>query len=97
MITADSHKKFVPCITDAFTKYAVVIAIASKDAEMVVDAIYRDWYSKIRILAQILMDGGKEFVNKLLAERTSEMQCSRRGFQKDRQEVPSIFRGRHYT
>jgi hypothetical protein len=31
MVTADSHKKFVLCITDAFTKYAVVIAIASKD------------------------------------------------------------------
>ncbi len=39
-ITADSHKKFVLCITDAFTKYAVLTAIASKDAEMVADAIY---------------------------------------------------------
>jgi hypothetical protein len=44
MITADSHKKFVLCITDAFTKYAVVTAIASKDAEMVANAIYRDWF-----------------------------------------------------
>jgi hypothetical protein len=28
MIIADSNKKFVLCITDAFTKYAVVTAIA---------------------------------------------------------------------
>jgi hypothetical protein len=39
MITADSHKKFVLCITDAFPKYAVVTTIASKDAETVADSI----------------------------------------------------------
>jgi Integrase core domain len=68
MITADCNKKFVLCITDAFTKYTVVTAIASKDAEMVANAIYRDWFSKFRIPAQIHMDGGKEFINKLSAE-----------------------------
>ncbi len=68
MITADSNKKFVLCITDAFTKYAVVTAIASKDAETVADAIYRDWFSKFRIPAQIHTDGGKEFINKLSEE-----------------------------
>jgi hypothetical protein len=35
MLTADSNKKFVLCITDAFTKYAVVTAIANKEAETV--------------------------------------------------------------
>jgi hypothetical protein len=68
MITADSNKKFVLCITDAFTKYAVVTAIASKDAETVADAIYADWFSKFRISAQIHIDGGKEFINKLSAK-----------------------------
>jgi hypothetical protein len=68
MITADSNKKFVLCITDAFSKYAVVTEIASKDTEMVADAIYRDWFSKFGIPAQIHTDGGKEFVNKLSAE-----------------------------
>jgi hypothetical protein len=65
MITADSNKR---CIMDAFTKYAVVTAIASKDAETVADAIYRDWFSKLGIPAQIHTDGGKEFVNKLSEE-----------------------------
>jgi hypothetical protein len=67
MITADSNKKFVLCITDAFTKYAVVTAIANKETEMVVDAIYRDWFSKFGIPAQIHTYRGKEF-NKLLEE-----------------------------
>jgi len=48
--------------------YAVVTAIASKDAETVADAIYRDWFSKFRIPVQINTDGGKEFVNKLSEE-----------------------------
>jgi hypothetical protein len=39
----------------------MVTAIASKDAET-------DWFLKFRIPAQIHMDGGKEFVNKLSAE-----------------------------
>jgi transposase InsO family protein len=68
MITADSNKTFVLCITDAFTKYAVVTAIASKDAETVADAIYRDWFSKFGIPAQMHTDSGKEFVNKLSVE-----------------------------
>jgi transposase InsO family protein len=68
MLTADSNKKFVLCITDAFTKYAVVTAIANKEAETVVDAIYIDWFAKFGISVQIHTDGGKDFVNKLSAE-----------------------------
>jgi IS30 family transposase len=68
MITADNNKKFVLCITDAFTKYTVVTVIASKDAVTVANAIYRDWLSKFGILAQIHTDRGKEFVNKLSEE-----------------------------
>jgi hypothetical protein len=68
MITADSYKKFVLCITNAFTKYSVVTAIANKDAEAVADAICRKWFSKFGIPAQFCMDGGKEFVNKLSTE-----------------------------
>ncbi len=36
--------------------------------EMVADAIYRDWFAKFGILAQIHMESGKEFVNKLSEE-----------------------------
>ncbi len=61
-------KTFVQCITDAFTKYAVVMAIANKDAETVADAVYKEWFSKFRFPAQIHTDGGKEFVNKLSVE-----------------------------
>jgi len=68
MITADSNKKFVLCITNAFTKYAVVTVIANKDAETVADALYKEWFSKFDIPAQMHTDGSKEFVNKLSAD-----------------------------
>jgi hypothetical protein len=76
MITVDSNKKFVLCITDGFTKYAVVTAIASKDAETVADAIYKDWFSKFRIPAQIHTGGGKEFVNKLSEDLRHSLKSS---------------------
>ncbi len=68
MLTPDSNKKFVLCITYAFTKYTVVTAIANKEAETVADAIFKDWFAKFGIPVQIHTDGGKEFVNKLTAE-----------------------------
>jgi Integrase core domain len=67
MLTADSNKKFVLCIMVAFTKYAAVTAIANKEAETVANAIFKDWFAKFGIPAQIHTDGGKEFVNKLSA------------------------------
>ncbi len=60
MLTADSNKKFVLCITDAFTKYAVVTAIANKEAETVADAIYRDWFAKFGILINSLYSTGAD-------------------------------------
>jgi hypothetical protein len=68
MITANSNKTFVLCITDAFTKYAVVTVIENKNAETVADAIYKERFSKFVIPAQIHTDREKEFVNKLAAE-----------------------------
>jgi len=51
MITVDSNKIFVLCITDFFTKCTVVTAIANKDAKTVTDAIYMEWFSKFGIPA----------------------------------------------
>jgi hypothetical protein len=68
MLTADSNKKFVLCITEAFTKYATVTVIPNKIAETVAEVIFKERFCKFRIPAQEHTDGGKEFVNKLSAE-----------------------------
>jgi hypothetical protein len=75
MVDANRKSAYILCMTDAFTKYAVVTSIPNKDAQTVAKAIFEQWFCKFGIPAQIHTDGGKEFVNKLLTDvRTT--QCS---------------------
>jgi RNase H-like domain found in reverse transcriptase/Integrase zinc binding domain/Reverse transcriptase (RNA-dependent DNA polymerase) len=60
--------KYILCVTDAFTKYALVTAIENKEAETVAKANFSEWFCKFGIPAQIHTDSGKEFINKLLKE-----------------------------
>jgi hypothetical protein len=68
MLAAGRQHKYILCITDAFTKYALVTAIENKEAETVAKAIFNKWFCKFGIPVQIHTDGGKEFVNKLSNE-----------------------------
>jgi transposase InsO family protein len=68
MLAAGRQHKYILCITDAFTKYAMVTAVENKEAETVAKAIFSEWFCKFGIPAQIHTDGGKEFVNKLSNE-----------------------------
>jgi len=68
MLGTDKKSAYILCITDAFTKYAVVTKIDNKNAEAVARAIFNNWFCKFGIPAQVHTDGGKEFVNKLSAE-----------------------------
>jgi hypothetical protein len=79
MLTADSNKKIVLCITDTFTKYAVVTSIQNKNAETVAHAIFKEWFCKFGIPAQIHTNSGKEFVNKFSAEMMELMNVSHTG------------------
>ncbi len=53
---------------DAFTKYAVVTAIANKEADMVADTIYRDWFANLEFRRRWTPIWGKDFINKLSVE-----------------------------
>ncbi len=68
MLAAGRQHKYILCITDAFTKYAMVTAVENKEVETVAKAIFSEWFCKFGIPAQIHTDGGKEFVNKLSNE-----------------------------
>jgi len=68
MTAINMRKKYVLCITDAFTKFAVVTAIDNKGAETVARAIFEQWFCKFGIPAQLHTDQGKEFCNKLSNE-----------------------------
>jgi IS30 family transposase len=68
MLAAGRQHKYILCITDAFTKYAIVTPVENKEAETVAKAIFSEWFCKFGIPAQIHIDSGKEFVNILAKE-----------------------------
>ena len=59
--TSEKGKKFILVITDAFTKYAELIAIANKEADTVTEAIFNNWICRFGIPAELVTDQGKEF------------------------------------
>ena len=109
MLTADSNKKFVLCITDAFTKYAVVTSIQNKNAETVADAIFKEWFCKFGIPAQIHTDKRQRICEQALGrddgthERRAHqnvtgsptMQCSSGGFQQTSEKISGVICGRY--
>jgi hypothetical protein len=68
MLGAGRQHKYILCIIDAFTKFAMVTAVENKEAETVAKAIFSEWFCKFGIPVQIHTDRGMEFVNKLSNE-----------------------------
>jgi hypothetical protein len=68
MLAAGCQHKYILCITDALTKYAMVTTVENKEARTMAKAIFSESFCKFGIPAQINTDGGKEFVNKLSNE-----------------------------
>jgi len=61
-------KKFVLCLTDAFTKYTVLLAIDNKEAATVAKHIFESWICKFGTPLEFVSDNGKEFCNNLAKE-----------------------------
>ena len=66
--TSSQGKKFVLCLTDAFTKYAVMLAIDNKEAVTVAKAIFYHRICKFGTPLEFVSDNGKEFCNNLAKE-----------------------------
>ena len=63
--TSDQGKKFILCVTDAFTKYVELVALPNKEATSVAKAIFDRWICRFGIPLEIVTDQGKEFTAKL--------------------------------
>ncbi len=88
MLTADSNKKFVLCITDAFTKYAVVTAIANKEAETVAYAIYKDSQNSVFRHRYILTEAKNSSTN--FCRTVSTTKCPSQRCQHIRSAMPKL-------
>ena len=56
------------CLTDAFTKYAVMLAIDNKEAATVAKAIFENWVCKFGTPLEFVSDNGREFCNNFAKE-----------------------------
>ena len=52
-------------MTDAFTKYAEMVAITNKESFTVASAIFERWICRFGVPLEIVTDQGKEFCAKL--------------------------------
>jgi transposase InsO family protein len=63
--TSDGKKKFILCITDAFTKYVELVVLPNKEALTVVTGILNRWICHFGLPLELITDQGKEFTNKM--------------------------------
>ena len=61
-------KKYILCITDAFTKYVELIALPNKEAVTVATAIFNRWICRYGSPLQLTTDQGSEFMSKVSKE-----------------------------
>lgn len=78
LATGASGKKYVLVITDAFTKYADVSAIASKEADVVAAAVFERWISRFSPMVTLVSDRGREFANAVMTELCGFLGVERR-------------------
>ncbi len=66
--TSGSGKKYIMCITDAFSKYVELVAIPDKTATTVALALFSRWLCRHGLPLEIVSEGGKEFCNEIVNE-----------------------------
>ena len=64
-LKTENSKKYILCMTDAFTKYDEIVAIPNKESLMVATAIFERWICRFGVPLEIITDQGKEFCAKL--------------------------------
>ena len=60
-----NSKKFILCMTDAFTKYVELVALPNKESETVATAIFEKWICRHGCPLEVVTDQGKEFCGHL--------------------------------
>jgi transposase InsO family protein len=56
-------RKYILVITDAYTKYAVLVPLPNKEAATVAAAVFKHWICVLGCPSQFVSDRGTEFVN----------------------------------
>jgi len=76
LIASGRQKKYILCMTDAFTKYAELVALENKEAPTVAEAIFTNWICRYGVPLNIVTDRGTEFCAKLSEELFTKLGAS---------------------
>jgi hypothetical protein len=71
-----NNKKYILCMTDAFTKYVELVAIDNKEAPTVGQAIFEKWICRYGIPLDVITDQGTEFCNQLAEDLYGRLEVS---------------------
>ena len=71
--TSGNNKKYILCMTDAFSKYVELVPLPDKEAATVAQAMFYKWLCRFGAPLIITTDGGKEFTAKVTKELYSVM------------------------
>jgi hypothetical protein len=71
--TSEGDKKFILCITDAFTKYVELVVLPNKEALTVATALLNRWICHHGLPLEFITDQGKEFTNKMAEQLFSSL------------------------
>jgi transposase InsO family protein len=63
--TSEKGNRYILVMTDAFTKYAELVAIPNKEATTVAQAIMERWICRFSAPKELVTDQGREFLNRL--------------------------------
>jgi hypothetical protein len=74
--TSDKGKKFILCVTDAFTKHVELVALPNKDAHTVAEAIFDKWICHFDVPLDLVTDQGTEFCAKLSKELLTRLEMT---------------------
>lgn len=66
--TSGNHKKYILCMTDAFSKYVELVPLPDKEAVTVAQGIFYRWLCRFGAPLILTTDGGKEFTAKVCKE-----------------------------
>ena len=73
-----NQKRFIICLTDAFTKYIELAALPNKEAPVVAQAIFEKWICRHGCPLELISDKGSEFTSQLSKELYRLMNISHR-------------------
>ena len=71
-----TQKRFVLCMTDAFTKYVELTSLPNKESATVAQAIFEKWFCRFGIPLEVFTDQGKEFCGELSKDLFRLMQVT---------------------